>query len=496
MKTLFAVILLILGVASVVTYLKLPGAKEDDPILTWVVTSDPIRRSQVEMFKQWLEENGYPSIDLRIDTVGRNKQAEKNVIQGVAGVAGDLLNCGSGQMGLYESVGMLVDLTDVAEEMGFDESVTYPSVRPLLRVKGRQYGFPRNVGVRMSFVNVEAFEKVGLSIPPDIWTFDEFEKRGLAYIKASNVPGERQTVYFTSSLASIDRLMYARSMGADWYNETMTRSGLDGPVFEEVYDMVYRWINELSIVPTLAERQGLSSDTGSGVTRADMHLFSKGNLGLITAGRWAVMHFRLVGPSKLSVCEIPYKEFRNTLMMSGVGAVYAGSKHKELAYYFMKFYASEKYNNQIIENGDGLPPVPRFTKTEAFSRPPKHPNEWGLHDRILKMATEIAIPVSSSPYVLDSLSRRQEDSSFDKAIAGRVSAKEALKLAARVVNDDIERKVNESLELQDTYEQGLEDQKEIERLRSEGKMVPLDLITNPFYRRYYVEKGWSLPEGS
>jgi multiple sugar transport system substrate-binding protein len=227
-----------------------------------------------------------------------------------------------------------------------------------------------------------------------------------------------------------------------------------------------------------------------------MHLFSKGNLGLITAGRWAVMHFRLVGPTRISVCEIPYAEFRNTLMMSGVGAVYEGSKHKELAYYFMKFYASEKYNRQIIENGDGLPPVPRFAKTEAFSRPPKHPNEWGLHDRILKMATEIAIPVSSSLYVLDSFSRRQEDSSFDKAIAGRASVNEALNLAARMVNDDIVRKVRESSKLRLAYEQGLEDQKEIERLRREGELVPLGLITNPFYRRYYVEKSWSLPEGS
>jgi len=495
LKTLFAVVLLILAVVSAATYLSLPGQKGDDPVLTWVVTSDPIRLSQVELFKEWLEENGYPSIDLRIDTVARSKEAEKNVIQGVAGVAGDLLNCGSGQVGLYESVGMLADLTDVAQEMGFDESVTYPSVRPLLKVNGRQYGFPRNVGVRMSFVNVEAFERVGLSVPPDIWTFDEFERRGMAYIQASNVPGEHQTVYFTSSLAYIDRIMYARSMGGDWYNETMTRSGLDNPIFEEVYEMIYRWINELRIVPTLAARQALSSDTGSGVTRADMHLFSKGNLGLITAGRWAVMHFRLVGPYKLSVCEIPYKEFRNTLMMSGVGAVYEGSKHKELAYYFMKFYASEKYNRQIIENGDGLPPVPRFTKTEAFSRPPKHPNEWGVHDRILKMATEIAIPISSSPYVLDSYSRRQEDSSFDKAIAGRSSVKEALKLAARVVNEDIKRKVGESPELRLIYEQGIDDQKKIERLRKEGKPVPLELIPNPFYRRYYVEKGWSLTEG-
>ena len=40
-----------------------------------------------------------------------------------------------------------------------------------------------------------------------------------------------------------------------------------------------------------------------------------------------------------------------------------------------------------------------------------------------------------------------------------------------------------------------QNQEEIDRLRRDGKLVPLDLITNPFYRRYYVDQGWSLPEG-
>ncbi|MBL4575636.1 MAG: hypothetical protein JKY51_06010 [Opitutaceae bacterium] len=58
------------------------------------------------------------------------------------------------------------------------------------------------------------------------------------------------------------------------------------------------------------------------------------------------------------------------------------------------------------------------------------------------------------------------------------------------------RKVNEVPELAKKYEQGLKDQAEIDRLRANDELVPLHLISNPFYRRYYVEKGWSLPEGS
>jgi hypothetical protein len=59
----------------------------------------------------------------------------------------------------------------------------------------------------------------------------------------------------------------------------------------------------------------------------------------------------------------------------------------------------------------------------------------------------------------------------------------------------MERTAGESPRLTAKYEKGLRDQVEIDRLRSEGELVPLELISNPFYRQYYVKQGWSLPEG-
>ena len=74
--------------------------------------------------------------------------------------------------------------------------------------------------------------------------------------------------------------------------------------------------------------------------------------------------------------------------------------------------------------------------------------------------------------------------------------KEALEILVESINADMIRKVNESPELVKRYENALKDQAEVEHLRAAGEMVPLHLITNPFYRRYYVDQGWSLPEES
>jgi hypothetical protein len=111
------------------------------------------------------------------------------------------------------------------------------------------------------------------------------------------------------------------------------------------------------------------------------------------------------------------------------------------------------------------------------------------------MAMTIAIANPYSPFLLRDTFNRHDKNAFEKFMAGRTSAEKALKIASREVEKAINLNVSKSKEMRQKYEKGLKDQAEIERLRTEGKMVPLHLVTNPFYRRYYVDQGWSLPEG-
>ncbi len=452
---------------------------------------DPIRQKQIETFHQWMEKNGYPPVELKMDVMGAS---HKDIVQGVSGVAGDILECYGGFVNTYRSVGILEDVTEVAKEMDFPISDTYSSVKPAIVFDGKQYGFPRNVGVRFLWVNLEAFERAGLSAPPASWTFEEFERMGKIYVDALNEPEKPRSVFFHRELTVFARTILLRSAGVDIYNETMTASHLDRPETEAVYQRIYRWINELRLIPTLAESKTLSAE--SGTSRVLMHLFKNGNYGMMDGGRWGLMHFRNVGPYRLAVTEFPHGDYRNTLSAHGTSVVYKGSKNKEFAFYFLKFLASEEYNMQIVENADGLPPIPKYAETEEFLRPPDHPNEWGLHGRIKEMSDELAISFSYGPFTLFTPVIRHEKNAFDKLISNRSSVKEAMVTLTEAINTDMIRKVKESPELSKRYEQALKDQTEIERLRAAGELVPLHLITNPFYRRYYVDMGWALPEGA
>jgi multiple sugar transport system substrate-binding protein len=483
--------------ASIVTYFFLSdaSAKKDRTVIHWVAHSSDVFDAQAEKFYRWLEKNDYPPIEIKFDTQSRSTDPVKTIVQGVSGVANDILECYVGRVRLYQSIGLLNDLTEVAKEMEFEGTMTYPGIQSALYVDGRQYAFPRNVASNFLWVNVDAFDKVGMAVPPDIWTTVEFENIGKEFVEKSNQEGKVQSVFFRKDLAIGDRIVMVRSNGLDLFNETLTQSNLGHIKYVENYETIFRWINDLHIVPTAAQSLELVTGTGSGFAMVYIHLFANGNYGLMGGGRWGFMFFREIGLKNLSVSEPPYDKFRNADFGFGAPVIYEGSIKKEAAYYFMKFLASEDYNMGIVRNSDGLPPIPKYTRTEEFLHPPDHPNEWGLHERIRQIAEEIAIVRSESPYILSDTVERLEKNSFQKFVAGRISAKEVLRDCAERIEKEIVRNAGKSEKLSLQYEKGLRNQEEIERLRKEGELVPLNLITNPFYRRYYVEMGWSLPEG-
>jgi multiple sugar transport system substrate-binding protein len=452
--------------------------------------------AQVATFYRWLEKNNYPSVKINFDAEGSisGKMEVKTIVRGVSGVASDVFDCYPGQVRLYQSIGILNDLTEVAKKMEFEGTMTYPGIRSALYVDGRQYIFPRNVASNFLWVNVDAFSRIGMSVPPDIWTIDEFEKMGKEFVEKSNKKGEHQSVFFTRDLAIGDRIVMVRSKGVDFFNETLTKSNLQHLEYIENYKTIHRWIHDLQIIPTLAQSKELVTSSGNAVSNVYVHLFAKGSYGLMPGGRWGLMYFREVGLKNLSVSEPPHDGFRNAVFAFGGLAVYEGAKEKEAAHYFVKFMTSEDYNMGIVKNSDGLPPIPKYTRTEEFLHPPDHPSEWGLHGRMLRMAEEIAIVRSESPFILLKTINWLEKNAFEKFVADRATAEEALLDCSERIEKEIERNIGKSSELSLQYEKGLRDQEEIDRLRREGKLVPLHLISNPFYRRYYVEMGWSVAE--
>jgi len=193
---------------------------------------------------------------------------------------------------------------------------------------------------------------------------------------------------------------------------------------------------------------------------------------------------------KMEVRMSPYVSFPNTLMGTGSVGIYKNSKHKELAAYLLEFLTSEKYNMNVVETADAIPPIPYYSTIEEYLHPADFPSEWQIHSETADLM-EYAITPEASPFILPTAFNRIESEYRLAALAGIYSPEEGMARAETAVNREIEQNVTADPNLRARYEKLLEDQATIERLRAAGEPVPAHLITNPFYQVYYRERGWS-----
>ena len=486
-------VLLIAGVLLALSYGVLLATYPDRvggvPLLHWVTDPAPARDDQIEGFHQWLVEHGHVTDTgeavLRLELDANNGDQSKLIIQGVSGVASDLIDVRWGrQMRLFQRIGILDDVTDAAATNGFGPDATWAAMRPEIMLHGKQYMFPANVAVRLLWVNRDAFERYGIDPPPRRWTFDAFESIGRRFVAAANEPGKRQTVFFADDVP-IEPMH--RSLGLSIFNETMTACDLDDPRYVGVLELKQRWIYEDNILPTPGQQQSMQGQAGWG--GAGPQSFVRGDYGLLYSGRYMVMQFRRMDAPQLGVSELPHGGFPNHRTTTRATAVYAGSGHPQLARRFLAYLASERYNRQIVASGDAIPPSPKYTQTRAFLRPEGHRNEWGCHEVFAQTMHTTAIGGVYSEFILQPVADRIIERWQDEYANGLTTAERAAAMTAADIDRRIARNLERDPSLGERYRQRLETQAKIDDRLAAGRAIPAAWVVNPFYQRYYAARG-------
>jgi multiple sugar transport system substrate-binding protein len=496
LKYIFLGISVILSILGFGTYLSYPNTNSEVPVLYWVTDANPARKIQVSAFDDWLVENGYvtedgkPMMELRIDS--GNRDTSKQIIQGVSGVAGDIMDCYVEQL---EAIGLLEDVTESAKKLGFSTDKTYQAIVPSLVARNkkgefRQYGYPCNVASAMLWVNKKTFEKYGMTPPSKRWTLDDFERIGKELSAKANVGKDRPDVFLASSL---DYTIMIRSLGLSVFNETLTQCSLGDERYIKVLKLLDKWTNVDCILPSKSDLE--SFDTQAGYGGAALQLFNTGNFALYGSGRYGLIGLRKL-PEQLSlgVVEPPHGGFPNNKATTRCAAVYKGGEHKELAKLFLAYLASATYNDIIVADADALPPNPAVTKTEAYLRPKDYPNEWGCHEAFSDAAKNISIPGASSPYVSNAGTKRLILMWKEKFESQLCSAEETAMGTEAAINKEIVRTLEEMPRLAPLYKIDQRTQEKVDAYRKAGKKVPQSWVSNPFHLAHGLRTGWILKE--
>ncbi|MBL8991702.1 MAG: extracellular solute-binding protein [Spirochaetia bacterium] len=465
------------------------GARKDidirdaDIILNWATYPHFTRYDQAKLFREWLKKNGHPNIAMRID--GANIGAQKAVVQGVTGVAADVIdNLQGSDVHFLHDVGLLADLTDMAKKFGH-ESNYYPGAVDDVFIDGRRYAYHGNIGVGLYYVNKAAFEKVGIAPPPFRNDFQTFRNVGLEYTRRANKGVKRQEYFYAGGA---DREVIRRTAGVSWFNETLTRGGLDNPRYAEVLKHIHRWTFEDHILPTAAEISSFAIDQGVG--GPIFQLFYRGNFAMMYTGIWAIMQLRVMGKGiEMSAVEPPNGGYPVTMLSGRCIVMYQGTKQREAAEYFYKFLGSSDYNMNIIAVGDSSPPDPAYLERTEFLKPVGYTNEWEIHEIYARAQKANGQGREYSPFASASVYLKEDNQSYTGFMSGIYTAEKAAEIANGVVNKEIDRYLRIHPERMTEYNKALERQKKIDEAKKAGKKIPLNLVDNTFLKRYYRDTG-------
>ncbi|HEY1686953.1 MAG TPA: extracellular solute-binding protein [Tepidisphaeraceae bacterium] len=448
MRLFFAVLFLILIVASVFAWRLEPAAvRNGKTVLTWTTDDNPNRRAQIAPF-----EKAYPSDVVNLDP--NNAEVEKVIVQSLAGVGPDIFDCYSPyQLTSYVRAGVAWDVTDELEKHGVDvRKLTWPAVWPDCIYEGRVYGFPANAAVDGIWFNKAFFDQAGIPYPRGSWTWDQFVT--LAQKLVRHDASGKVTRYGMLLDWHMTWPQFVLQWGGHLYTPDGTGCTIDSPEaiagIQFMQDMVYKY----HIAPDAIEEAAMSGGGGWGSSGTGViTLFEGRRSAMALGGRYWLCAMRTLPELRVGATECPYHDVPIFRGYGKATLINRNSPHRLEALHWLEYEATPEYSELINEQADGVGPVMKYTETKKFLNNPKYPDE--TYNAVWAKMQKLAVGDTPSPYVNGETADRLIWNQLDLIKANLKSVPDAMHDAAQQINAEIQETISESPELRKRYDQAV-----------------------------------------
>lgn len=244
----------------------------------------------------------------------------------------------------YAEAGVLEPLDEYMEKDHFDFSQYTPSVIENGMYHEVHYTVPKGTDSLAVMINTELFEKYGVAEPENDWTWDEMLatceelKTGMEEAGDSAVP---MTFILNSSNGSWCPVMY--QFGGKEYNEDGTSAfASEGSVagIQALVDMIDKgYIHDYQTI----------SDTPA------EELFISGQAGMLYLPTFSAQKIEQAGMEHVKLIQLPTAKSQSFIAANMHYGMNSASEHKEEAWRFMQYLASEEANDIIGQRGIDLP---------------------------------------------------------------------------------------------------------------------------------------------
>src|SRR5438552_3839528 len=229
---------------------------------------------------------------------------------------------------------------------------------------GPLYGLPKDFTTAVMYVNRDLFEKAGVKVPYDGWTWDEFEST-CKKITALSSPGRR--IYGASFDLWPDTLrQIVWNFGGDFFGPGgVTDVALDQPPAQEALEFIRR-----------SRFDDKFTYNNTGVSTEGKQEFYSGNIGCIGPyGRWMTPRYASISNFKWDVVPVPYKTKKDqaSQIFYTAWAMSAKTPYPEECFQLMKFLCGGAGAVEQSRLGLAIPPLKSIAYSKDFLEPPGLP---------------------------------------------------------------------------------------------------------------------------
>lgn len=216
---------------------------------------------------------------------------------------------------------------------------------------GALYGIPKDNSPTVLFYNQDAFEKAGIPLPHDGWTWEECIAAGKKLTRDTNGDGMPDQFGY---IALWD-ILYFYQHGCWIFSGDGKRALFDTP--EAIQAMKFRrdLAYTYKITPSPTQTAVLMAGSGGGLGLGAFDLFPAERVMMLPCNPAITLYFNKVCRFKWSVAPMPKGPLDLTIVDGAAYPILARTKHLREAWEFVKFLAGPEVQEMRVKAGDSLP---------------------------------------------------------------------------------------------------------------------------------------------
>lgn len=307
----------------------------------------------------------HPEIRVRLSNLPWGQYWTKLRTKVAAGIAPDVIRLYSGEAAQWFERGVLENLGPYVEHDGIDLGEYFDVAIEACRWEGKLYSLPSDVPVRILIYNKTLFDRARLPYPDprEPMTWEEL----LETAQRLTIVRDGRTVQYGLALGPQAEFIFVGQAGGSFVEPLVNpqratsddAAVIDGLKF--FHDLQFTW----KVAPDRETQQAAGFGTGEAPLLG-------GNVAMGMAGPWT---FRTYSQTDLRLGLAPLWRgtHRYQICTPNSNGVYSNSPHKEQAWQFVKFLASQEGQRIIGRRGVGIPSLKRIARSPAFLE-----NEYGF----------------------------------------------------------------------------------------------------------------------